>query len=207
VTADILAALPVRRGHFLLESGYHTDLWFTLDALFVNPLSVEPLIAALADRLRRHEISAVCGPLLGGAFLAQSIATTLGVGFYYSESRPAPASAGLFTTEYQLPPELRRRVRGQRVAVVDDIISAGSSVRATVAALTVAGASTAVVAALVVLGDAAVVYFADQGVPVETLQQREFVLWQPSDCPLCRAGIALEDPREPVSTAEPVRRI
>jgi orotate phosphoribosyltransferase len=197
MTLDILAALPSRRGHFLLESGYHTDLWLTLDALFVDPAKIAPLVAALADRLRPHAISAVCGPLLGGAFLAQALATQLGVGFYHAELRSAPAGAGLFEARYELPSELRRRVRGQRVAVVDDVISAGSSVRATVESLEAAGASIAVVAALLVLGDAAVTHFAGRGVPVETLQRREFVLWNPDDCPLCRAGSPpLQDPRE-----------
>ena len=71
---DVLDALPARRGHFALESGYHTDLWLTLDALFVDPVAIAPLVAALAGRLRAHAPTAVCGPLLGGAFLAQAIA-------------------------------------------------------------------------------------------------------------------------------------
>jgi orotate phosphoribosyltransferase len=195
MTADVLASLPARRGHFLLESGYHTDLWLTLDALFADPLRVAPLVTALADQLRPQAVSAVCGPLVGGAFLAQAMATALGVGFYYTEPRTGPADAGLFKAEYQLPPGLRRRARGERVAVVDDVISAGSSVRATVAALTAAGSSTAVVAALLVLGNEAVAHFAALGVPVEALARRDFVLWQPSDCPLCREGLPLEDPR------------
>jgi orotate phosphoribosyltransferase len=195
MTADILAALPARRGHFLLESGYHTDLWLTLDALFVDPRHVAPLVAALADRLRRHAVSAVSGPMLGGAFLAQALATHLGVEFYYTEPGPASAGAGLFTATYQLPGELRERARGHRVAVVDDVISAGSSVRGTVAALTAAGASTAVVGAFLVLGDSALTHFSECGVPVETLGRRDFMLWAPRDCPLCGTGAPLEDPR------------
>jgi len=186
--------------HLLYESaGYHTDLWLTLDALFVDPARVAPLVAALAERLRPYAVTAVCGPLLGGAFLAQALATTLGVEFYYTEPRPEPPDAGLLTAKYQLPDALRRLVRGQRAAVVDDVISAGSSVRASVAALSAAGGSAAVVAALLVLGDAAVTHFADSGIPVETIQRREFVLSKPEDCPLCRAGRPLEDPREGAS--------
>lgn len=49
--------------------------------------------------------------------------------------------------------------------MVDDVISAGSSVRATVAALAAAGASTIVVGALLVLGDAALIHFAEQDAP------------------------------------------
>jgi orotate phosphoribosyltransferase len=202
MTGDILAAVPARRGHFLLESGHHTDLWLTLDALFVDPNKVASLVAALADKLRPHVVSAVCGPLLGGAFLAQALASVLGVGFYYAEPSPASPNPGLFKAAYRLPPELSRRVRGERVAVVDDVISAGSSVRATIAALTTAGASTIVVGAFMVLGDTAVTHFASQRVPVEFLGHRDFSLWQPADCPLCQAGPPLEDPRGPSSIAD-----
>jgi orotate phosphoribosyltransferase len=195
VNGDILSALPTRRGHFLLESGYHTDLWLTLDALFVNPLKIEPLVEALADRIRPYGVSAICGPLFGGAFLAQALATHLRVGFYYAESKPIASASGLFKAEYRLPTGLRGLVRGLRLAVVDDVISAGSSVRATVAALGDAGASTDVVAALVSLGDVAVSYFADRGVPMETLARHDFVLWKPDECPLCRTGSPLEDLR------------
>lgn len=196
MTGDVLTALPARRGHFLLESGYHTDLWLTLDAVFVDPGRMAPLVAALADKLRPHAASAVCGPLLGGAFLAQALASTLQVGFYYTEPGPASTAPGLFKAEYRLPAELSRRVRGQRVAVVDDVISAGSSVRATIAALAAAGASTVAVGALMVLGDTALAHFADQRVPVETLDRRDFSLWKPTECPLCQAGPPLEDPRD-----------
>jgi orotate phosphoribosyltransferase len=195
VTGDLLDALPARRGHFLLESGYHTDLWLTLDALFVDPARVAPLVSALAGKLRPHGVTAVCGPLLGGAFLAQALASELGTAFYHAEPAPAPAGPGLFRAEYRLPAELRRRVRGERVAVVDDVVSAGSSVRATIADLASAGASVSVVGALLVLGDAAVTHFAREGVPIETLGHRDFSLWKPGACPLCEAGVPLKDPR------------
>jgi orotate phosphoribosyltransferase len=198
MTGDILTELPARPGHFLLESGYHTDLWLTLDAVFVDPTKVAPLVATLADRLQPYAVTAVCGPVLGGAFLAQAVASTLGARFYYSEPSPASPNPGLFKAEYRLPPELSRRVRGERVAVVDDVISAGSSVRATIEALTVAGASTVAIGAFVVLGETAVAHFATQQVSVETLARRDFNLWKPVDCPLCRAGHRLEDPRGPL---------
>jgi orotate phosphoribosyltransferase len=85
MSEDILKRLPARQGHFRLESGYHTDLWLTLDALFTSPRSLAPLIETLADRLRPHNVTAVSDPFLGGAFLAQALATSLGVEFYFSE--------------------------------------------------------------------------------------------------------------------------
>ena len=194
---DVFDALPSRRGHFVLESGYHTDLWLTLDALFVDPASIAPHITALADKLGAHAPTAICGPLFGGAFLAQALATTLAVKFFVVEPAP-PAAAepatGLFTARYRLTLGQRSRVRGERVAVVDDVISAGSSVRAGIAALTDAGASIVAVGALLVLGEAALTHFAAQGIEVETLGRRPFSLWASTDCALCRAGVPFEHP-------------
>ena len=185
---------PVLRGHFLLESGYHADTWLDLDGLFVDHKAIAPLIVTLAGRLRRHNVDAVCGPLLGGAFLAQAIAHALGVAFYYAEPVSPPSSSGLFKAQYRLPAALRGRIRGARVAVVDDVISAGSSVRATIADLKEAGATTQVVGTFLLMGDTGVSYFAEQGFAVEALDRRPFAMWTPDECPLCREGLALESP-------------
>jgi orotate phosphoribosyltransferase len=195
VVGDVFDALPSRRGHFALESGYHTDLWLTLDALFVDPAAMAPHVAALAERLRVHAPTAICGPMLGGAFLAQAVATELAVKFFVME--PAPAASGadaaaLFTARYRLPPGQVPHVRGQRVAVVDDVISAGSSVRAAIMGLSDAGASIVAVGALLVLGDAALRHFEAQAIPVERLGDRGLSLWPPTECALCRAGTAVE---------------
>lgn len=190
----ISQTVPARRGHFLLESGYHTDLWFTLDALFVSPHELAPQVKALAERLRRYEPSAVCGPLLGGAFLAQALAAQMGLRFYFTQQVSSESEGTLFAAEYGLPLELRRRVALESVAVVDDVISAGSSVRATAEELTAAGGSVVAVGALLLLGDRAEAYFSSKGVPLVALDRQEFNLWPPADCPLCRAGAPLENP-------------
>jgi len=194
MNANIIDALPARAGHFRLESGYHTDVWLTLDALFVNPRETAPLITALADRIGPHHVTAICGSLVGGAFLAQALALELGTEFYFSEPVPSNGGAQMFSAEYRLPGALRSRIRGHRVALIDDVISAGSSVRATAVALAEAGASIAVVGALFLLGRIGLDHFADRSIPVESLGQREFTLWDPSSCPLCAAAVPLEDP-------------
>ena len=192
---DLLSHVPARSGHFLLESGYHSELWLTLDDLFCDPEAIAPLIETLAERLRPHRPSVVCGPLLGGAFLAQAVATAMGARFCYTEPADSGGDGELYAARYRLPVALIPHVRGRTVAVVDDVISAGSSVRATVAALDAAGASIVAVGALMTLGDRAMGYFADEGIPVETLDRRAFELWAPDRCPLCNAHIPLEDPR------------
>ncbi len=194
MTDDIFKTLPARRGHFLLESGYHTDLWFTLDALFVRPHNIAPQITALAEMLRPYQVSAVCGPLLGGAFLAHALAAHMGLRFYFTQQMPSGTGDGLFAAEYRLPPELRRLAGGERIAVVDDCISAGSSVRATEEELIAAGASTVVVGTILLLGNEAVEHFSAHRVPVVALDQQGFNLWTPAKCPLCRTGAPLENP-------------
>ena len=178
----------------MLESGYHSDLWFSLDGLFVDPEALSPHIDALADLVRPFRVSAVCGPLVGGAFVAQLLAARLGARFYYTAPAPVAPSSGLYAARYELPADLRRRVAGERVAVVDDAISAGSSVRATEAALRAVEATTVVVAALALLGDSAVQHFSAAGIPVVSVTQEPFSLVPPSECAQCRAGVPLENP-------------
>ncbi len=194
MTDDFLKSLPARRGHFLLESGYHTDLWFNLDALFVSPSDLAPQIAALSYLLRPYSISAVCGPLLGGAFLAHAVASNMGLRFYFTQQVPSKTLGPLFAAEYQLPPELRRQVGKERIAIVDDVVSAGSSVRATEQELMEAGALTVAVGTLLVLGNQAVDYFSVRAIPLVALARQDFNLWSPAECQLCRAGTSLENP-------------
>jgi len=196
MSLDVFASLPVHSGHFLMESGYHADQWIDLERLFVDPSKTEAMIAALADRLRPYKCSAICGPLTGGAFLAQRLAVLMGTSFYYAQRLPSERTASVFSVEYEIPISVRNRVRGARVAVVDDVISAGSSVRATLAALSRAAASTVVVGSLLTLGEIGAGHLAERGVPLETLERRDFNAWKPGDCPLCVSGVALENPGE-----------
>jgi orotate phosphoribosyltransferase len=189
----LFGALPVRRGHFLLESGYHTDTWLDLATLFVDPVKIAPAVTMLAGRLRRYACDAICGPMTGGAFLAQALAAALRICFFYTEPVPA-TSSGLFTAAYRLPADMGPQVAGSRVAVVDDVISAGSSVRATIATLEAAGASIIVVGTLLALGDVGSSHLAGRGLPLEALGRRDFAMWEPGDCPLCRSGVPLADP-------------
>jgi orotate phosphoribosyltransferase len=182
-----------RRGHFRLESGHHSALWLDLDALFVDPRAVAPFVGALVAQLRGHAVDVVCGPLLGGAFLAQLAAQSLAADFCFTE-RSAVKGEGLFGTRYELPQAHRPRLKGRRVALVDDVMSAGSALRGTLAALQAAGATPVVAGAVLVLGDLGAGYFAQQHLPLAAVLREDYELWTPEACPMCRAGQPLEDP-------------
>lgn len=182
-----------RRGHFRVESGHHSELWFDLDGLFAVPGRVEPFVAQLADSVRLYNVNAICGPLLGGAFLAQLLAHALGLEFCFTERVMAADAEGLYRARYRLPPAFAARVRDQRLAIVDDVMSAGSALRGSYSELKAHGGTTVVAGALLVLGDLGAAFFGEQGVAVEAVVRDSYSLWLPSECPLCAARMPIED--------------
>jgi len=193
-TAAFLELVSARRGHFLLESGHHGGLWLDLDPLFADPHRLEPFVAALTRALRPHGVTAVCGPLQGGAFLAQLVSHALDVEFWFTQRVMPAKPGGLYQARYVLPSAFIRRLGGQRVAVVDDVMSAGSALRGTYGELNAHGAQTVVAGALLVLGRVGADFFVRQGVAVEAVARDEYQLWMPASCPLCAAGVPLETP-------------
>jgi orotate phosphoribosyltransferase len=192
--ASLLDLLAGRSGHFALESGHHGELWLDLELLFLRPERVRPYAVALARKLEPHRIDAVCGPLVEGAFVALQIASELGVPFAYAERHVDPHAKGLFPVSYGVPGPLREVLRGKRVAVVNDVVNAGSAVKGALVDLAGCGASPIVIATLLVLGDAAAVLAAKHGVALETLATLPSTLWEPDACPLCRQGLPLSSP-------------
>jgi orotate phosphoribosyltransferase len=192
-TAAFLDLVAGRRGHFRLESGHHSGLWLDLDPLFAEPKRIEPFVAGLANALRTHNASVVCGPLLGGAFLAQLVAQSLGIEFCFTERVMPTGSGGLYRARYVLPTAFSARIRGKRVAMVDDVMSAGSALRGTYAELQAHDAVAVVAGALLVLGSTGANFFAEHDVAVEAVARDNYDQWLPADCPLCVAGLPLED--------------
>ena len=188
----VLAMMSARTGHFPLESGHHGELWLELDALFWTPSALEPFAHRLAELVRPHEPDVVCGPLVGGAFLAQLVAARLGVRFCHTER--ASTGDGLYAATYRLPDALTTRLAGLRVAVVDDVVNAGSAVRATLNALAQADARPVALGALLALGSTPAAVAASAGLPLEPVATRENEIWEPDRCPRCANGEPLQMP-------------
>jgi orotate phosphoribosyltransferase len=190
---EVVGLLPARSGHFRLESGHHGSLWLDLELLCLQPDRVRPLAAALARRLSAYAVDVVCGPLVEGAFVGLLAASALGVPFTYTAPRADGAADGLFPVRYALPRALRVHVSGRRVAVVNDVINAGSAVRGTLADLKRHGAVPVAVGTLAVLGTAAPRLAADACVALETLATLPNEIWPPAECPLCARGVPFTD--------------
>jgi orotate phosphoribosyltransferase len=190
-----------RTGHFGMESGLHSALWLDLDTLFASPTRIEPFISALTDMLRPVRVDAVCGPLLGGAFLAQRIAHTIGAEFWFTEPAAPTDDPGLYRARYCLPAAFTNRLSRPRLALVDDVMSAGSSLRATYAALH-PHTDVVVVGSLLQLGGVGASYFTEQRIPVKAVIQQAFEVWPPAECPHCAAGAPLESVVAPAASYE-----
>ncbi len=198
MSQHLLDVVPARPGHFRLESGHHSGMWLDLDGLFVQPERVAPMVSELARALQSHRPDGVCGPLLGGAFLAQLVALTLRVDFYYTE-RELPEGDGFYRARYRLPRAMHQQIRGKRLVIVDDVMSAGSAARGTFAELQALGGHPIAVGALLVLGSEGLTFFDQQGVPVEAVAKAPYEMYSPEDCPLCASGVPLEDGSSPAT--------
>ena len=99
---------------------------------------------------------------------------------------------GLYRAQYRLPKVFRGRVQGKRIAMVDDVMSAGSALRATHAELTAYGALPVVAGSLLQFGTTGADFFAHEGVAVEAVVRDDYALWLPDDCPQCAAAVPLE---------------
>ena len=190
---EVTRLLSARKGHFLLESGHHGDLWLDLELLCLRPEAVRSMAADVAARLAVHNVDMVCGPLIEGAFVALMVAEKLGLPFAYAERFADGSTDALYRVQYRLPRALRDVVRGKRVAIVNDVINAGSAIRGTFADLQACGAQPVAIAALAVLGQSAAKFAIDHELALETISSLPNEIWAPAECPLCARGIPLED--------------
>ncbi len=194
IEAALLQLVTSREGHFQFESGHHGNLWLDLDALFLKPQSIARIAATLALRLAKHEVQLVCGPLVGGAFVAQMIALEMDIEFCFTERVVHPSAEDRYPVAYRLPGDFQAGITGKRIAVVDDAINAGSAVGGTLGAVQSAGAVPVVVAALLDLGESRTIPPTFDGLPLLALVNWPAPLWLPAECPLCAARVPLDHP-------------
>src|SRR5467141_122484 len=181
-----------RSGHFRFESGHHGDRWLEPDLLLQRPAALRPFAIALAQRLRRQRFEVVCGPLTGGAFLAQMVAEQCDVAFAFAERFAPPPSDTLYQVRYRIPDALRDGLRAASVAIVNDVTNAGSAVRGTYEDLLACGARPVALGTLIAFGAWSTSFANGHNLVLEALERLGNNLWTPDECPLCAAGEPFE---------------
>ena len=173
---ELEACGALRRGHFLLSSGLHSPAYVQCALLLSLPARARAAGAALGAKLRAAEIGvdSVLSPALGGVIIGHEVAAALGVPFRFVE-RQGDALA------------LRRGfeiARGERVAVVEDVVTTGKSTLETAAVAEAAGARTVAIASILDRSGGRHGF----GVPFLPLLELDLPTWRAEECPLCAAG-------------------
>jgi orotate phosphoribosyltransferase len=162
------------KGHFQLTSGLHSDRYFQCAMVLQHPEHTGVLCRGLADRFAGENITTVVGPAVGGIIVSYEMGRALGV-------------RSIFTERENGVMKLRRGfdlVPGERVLVVEDVITTGGSVREAIAAVEALGGEVAGVGVLVDRSNGTI----DFGVRTEALLVTEVITYQPEECPLCQQG-------------------
>ena len=173
----------VHTGHFQYDSGNHGDTWLTMELLFIDPQWLRRAAERLCERLQRFSADVVCGPLVGGALVAQPVAEVLGTRFMYAERNAIPGG-----TRCVIPPAARAALAGTRVLIVDDVINAGSATIACAREIRAAGGELVGVASLILRSGAEGPLGELVGVPIECLHSVRWNVWPATSCPLCHNG-------------------
>ena len=186
MTVDLATVLrevgALQEGHFLLSSGRHSDRYIEKFALLMRPRETEQVCRGFAERFANAGVETVAGPTTGGILLAFEVARQLGVRAVYAER-----AEGGVGREFRRGAAFRP---GERVLVVDDILTTGGSVRDTLAALERHGVEVVGVGVLVDRSGGQV----DFGVPLVPLLALDIATYDRADCPLCRNGVPLVKP-------------
>lgn len=181
MTREILTRLgALKQGHFRLTSGLHSDRYMQCAALFQFPKESEQLCAALAEKFAGQKIDLVAGPALGGIIMAYEVARALGVPNIFSEREDGKMT-------------FRRGFRveaGQKVLVVEDVVTTGGSVKEVIGLVRAAGGEVVGVGSVVDRSGGK----ADFGVPFHALMKLEATNWKEEDCPLCKEGMPIVKP-------------
>ena len=174
----------MKDGHFLLSSGKHSDQYVEKFDLLRNPRATERACRVIADRFKNETIDVVVGPTTGGVILAFEVGRQLGCLAAYAE-RKSDGSIGR---------EFRRGTTftpGQRVLVVDDILTTGGSVRETLVALHDEPVEIVAISVLVDRSGGKVTF---DDLPLVALSTLDVKTRDPEDCPLCAGGMPLVKP-------------
>jgi orotate phosphoribosyltransferase len=169
-----------RTGHFELSSGRHSDTYLQCALALQDPTFARRLGHELADRLDGVDATVVASPAMGGVLAGFVVAQAMGRRFVFTERKHGEMT-------------LRRGQQvgaGDRVVVVEDVLTTGGSARECADVLEERGAQVVAYAARVDRSTS------DHPLPYEAtaLVNVDPRTWDPADCPLCADGVPIDSP-------------
>lgn len=178
-------------GHFELRSKLHSDRYFQCANVLRYPRIAEKLCKEVTSRAVKSgkfgkRIDGVISPAVGGILVGHEVARALNVKCVFAEKvqdGDSKDAAGKPLTKLAM----RRFAlkKGERYVVAEDVVTKGGRVQETIDLVKAAGAK---VAGVVVLVDRSSGKVKFGRIPMFSLVQMTPVTWEPSECPLCKAG-------------------
>jgi orotate phosphoribosyltransferase len=162
-------------GHFILSSGLHSPTYLQCALALQDPSDAAEFGDMIAGNFTGENIETVASPAIGGLIIGFATAQALGVRFIWTERE-----TGVMT--------LRRGFsvkEGERVLIVEDVITTGGSTRECIEALTTQGANVIGAASIIDRSNGA----SDVGVPRISLVDLDVPSYKPKECPLCANGL------------------
>ena len=167
-------------GHFRLTSGLHSTGYLQCALVLQHPHDAAICGAALAERVRGLGVQVVLSPALGGIVIGQEVGRALGVRAIFAERQDGKLS---LRRGFTLSP-------GEKVLVIEDVVTTGGSTRETIDVARAAGAE--VVAAGSIIDRSGGQQRLD--VPYHALAVVSLPTYPPESCPLCLAGLPVVKP-------------
>lgn len=161
-------------GHFQLSSGLHSSVYLQCAIALQETRDAIEFGAAIAERVRDREIETVASPAIGGLVIGYEVARQLGVRFIWTEREN-----GIMTPRRGF--SLRS---GERLLVVEDVITTGGSTRDTIEALRASGGDVIAAASIIDRSGGR----ADVGVPRISLATLDVSANSPDACEACKRG-------------------
>jgi orotate phosphoribosyltransferase len=161
-------------GHFLLTSGLHSAVYLQCALVLQHPGTAEEFGQEIASQFRDADIQTVAAPAIGGIVIGHEVARALGARFIWTERENGKMI-------------LRRGfsvATGEKILVVEDVVTTGGSTRETILALQNLGADVRGAASIIDRSSGA----ADVGAPRIALATLDVPAVDPAVCEACKRG-------------------
>lgn len=165
----------LQEGHFLLNSGLHSEYYFEKFRILENPDATSQLCTIVTDQFKAKNVEWVIGPTTGGIIIAFEVARQLGVHSGFAEERDGKRIVGRGFN-----------INGKRVLIVDDVTTTGKSLIETVDVVRAKGGE--------VIGVAVLIDRSVTELPFAhfSVYKKIVTNFDPEQCPLCKSGIPLQ---------------
>lgn len=161
-------------GHFQLSSGLHSTVYLQCALVLQHPRTAEDFGREIATRFRDAEIQTVASPAIGGIVIGHEVGRALGTRFIWTERENGKMT---LRRGFSVSP-------GEKILVVEDVVTTGGSTRETIAVLQGLGAEVRGAASIIDRSSGK----ADVGVPRIALATLDVPSVGPALCDACKRG-------------------